>query len=89
MSREQFSCSKIATNRSIARTNLQFQQRQPLQNGCAALAVKALADPSLKARYADLGATPWPTSQAKIKASRDAEEVRLLPIMRAAGIKPE
>jgi tripartite-type tricarboxylate transporter receptor subunit TctC len=54
-----------------------------------ALLAKALADPALKARYADLGATPWPTSPAEIKAFRDAEEVRLLPVMRAAGIKPE
>jgi hypothetical protein len=41
------------------------------------------------ARYTDLGATPWPTSPAEIKAFRDAEETRLLPIMKAAGIKPE
>ena len=54
-----------------------------------ALIVKALADPALKARYADLGATPWPTSPAEIKAFRDSEEVRLLPVMKAAGIKPE
>jgi tripartite-type tricarboxylate transporter receptor subunit TctC len=54
-----------------------------------ALTVKALADPGLKARYADLGATPWPTSPAEIKAFRDSEEARLLPVMRAAGIKPE
>jgi hypothetical protein len=40
-------------------------------------------------RYTDLGATPWPTSPAEIKAFRDAEETRLLPIMKAAGIKPE
>jgi hypothetical protein len=37
----------------------------------------------------DLGATPWPTSPAETKAFRDAEETRLLPIMKAAGIKPE
>jgi hypothetical protein len=43
----------------------------------------------LKARYADLGATSWPTSPAEIKAFRDSEEVLLLPIMKAAGIKPE
>jgi tripartite-type tricarboxylate transporter receptor subunit TctC len=54
-----------------------------------ALTVKALADPTVKARYNDLGATPWPTSPAEIKAFRDAEELRLLPIMKAAGIKPE
>jgi tripartite-type tricarboxylate transporter receptor subunit TctC len=54
-----------------------------------ALLRKTLADPALKARYADLGATPWPTSPAEIKAFRDSEEVRLLPIMKAAGIKPE
>jgi hypothetical protein len=43
--------------------------------------------PWLKARYADLGATSWPP--AEIKAFRDSEEVLLLPIMKAAGIKPE
>lgn len=53
-----------------------------------ALTVKALADPSLKARYSELGATPWPTSPAEIRAFRDSEEVRLLPVMKAAGIKP-
>jgi tripartite-type tricarboxylate transporter receptor subunit TctC len=54
-----------------------------------ALAVKALTDPGLKARYADLGATPWPTTPAEIRAFRDAEELRLLPILKAAGVKPE
>src|SRR5882757_4929191 len=54
-----------------------------------ALTAKALADPWLKARYTELGAKPWPTSPAEIKAFRDSEEVRLLPIMKAAGIKPE
>jgi tripartite-type tricarboxylate transporter receptor subunit TctC len=53
-----------------------------------ALTVKALADPALKARYSELGATPWPTSPAEIRAFRDSEEVRLLPVMKAAGIKP-
>jgi tripartite-type tricarboxylate transporter receptor subunit TctC len=54
-----------------------------------ALTVKALVDPALKARYSDLGATSWPTSPAEIKAFRDSEEARLLPILKAAGIKPE
>jgi tripartite-type tricarboxylate transporter receptor subunit TctC len=54
-----------------------------------ALIVKALADPALKTRYSDLGATPWPTSPAEIVAFRDSEEKRLLPILKAAGIKPE
>ena len=54
-----------------------------------ALTVRALSDPALKARYADLGATPWPVSPAEIKAFRDAEEARLLPVLKAAGIKPE
>ena len=54
-----------------------------------ALIARALADPALKARYSDLGATPWPMSPAKIKAFRDAEETRLLPVLKAAGIKPE
>jgi tripartite-type tricarboxylate transporter receptor subunit TctC len=54
-----------------------------------ALTIKALADRTLKERYADLGATPWPASSAEIKKFRDSEEARLLPIMKAAGIKPE
>src|SRR3954466_14947290 len=54
-----------------------------------ALIAKALADPALKARYGDLGATPWPMSPAEIAAFRDSEEKRLLPIMKVAGIKPE
>src|SRR3954470_2575083 len=54
-----------------------------------ALTIKALADRGLQERYADLGATPWPASSAEIKAFRDSEEARLLPIMKAAGIKPE
>jgi tripartite-type tricarboxylate transporter receptor subunit TctC len=54
-----------------------------------ALIAKALADPALKARYGDLGATPWPMSPAEIAAFRDSEEKRLLPVMKAAGIKPE
>ena len=53
-----------------------------------ALTNKALADPNLKARYADLGATPMPMSPAEMKAFRASEEARLLPIMKAAGIKP-
>jgi len=54
-----------------------------------ALTIKALGEKSLQERYADLGATPWPASSAEIKAFRDSEEARLLPIMKAAGIKPE
>jgi tripartite-type tricarboxylate transporter receptor subunit TctC len=54
-----------------------------------AVTVKALADPFVKTRYAELGATAWATSPSEIKAYRDSEEARLLPIMKAAGIKPE
>jgi tripartite-type tricarboxylate transporter receptor subunit TctC len=54
-----------------------------------ALTVKALADPVLKARYGDLGATPWPASPAEVKAFRESEEARLMPVIKAAGIKPE
>jgi tripartite-type tricarboxylate transporter receptor subunit TctC len=50
---------------------------------------KALADRVLQERYADLGATPWPASPSEISKFRDSEEARLLPIMKAAGIKPE
>src|SRR3982074_3430569 len=53
-----------------------------------ALTVKALADPALKARYSALGSSPWPASSAEIKAFRESEEARLLPVMQAAGIKP-
>ncbi len=48
MSRELFSVSKIGANRSIARTDLQFQQRQALQHGCIALAVPGLAKDRLR-----------------------------------------
>jgi tripartite-type tricarboxylate transporter receptor subunit TctC len=54
-----------------------------------ALTIRALAEKSLQERYADLGATPWPATSAEIRAFRDSEEARLLPIMKAAGIKPE
>jgi tripartite-type tricarboxylate transporter receptor subunit TctC len=54
-----------------------------------ALSVKALTDRGLKARYNDLGAEPMPMSPAEIRAYRDSEEARLLPLMKAAGIKPE
>jgi tripartite-type tricarboxylate transporter receptor subunit TctC len=53
------------------------------------LTVKALGDRALQERYADLGATPWPATSSEISKFRDAEEKRLLPIMKAAGIKPE
>jgi hypothetical protein len=43
----------------------------------------------LNARYAELGATSLPTSPAEIKAFGESEEARLLPIMKAAGIKLE
>ena len=39
--------------------------------------------------YGDLGASTWPTSPAEIAAFRDSEQARLLPVMKAAGIKPE
>ena len=54
-----------------------------------ALTGKALKDPWLQQRYADLGATTWPTTPQEISAYRDSEEGRLLPTMKAAGIKPE
>jgi hypothetical protein len=43
----------------------------------------------VKKRYADLGASVWPTSPDEAKAYRDAEEKRLMPIIKSAGIKPE
>lgn len=54
-----------------------------------ALTAKALADDVVKKRYAELGASVWPTSPEEARAFRDSEEKRLLPIMKAAGIKPE
>ncbi len=54
-----------------------------------ALTARALADPQVTARYRDLGASAWPTTPAEISAFRDNEQARLLPVMKAAGIKPE
>lgn len=54
-----------------------------------ALTARALADPAVKARYGDLGASTWATSPAEILAFRDSEQARLLPVMKVAGIKPE
>jgi tripartite-type tricarboxylate transporter receptor subunit TctC len=54
-----------------------------------ALTARALADPQVKTRYGDLGASTWSTSPAEIAAFRDSEQARLLPVMKAAGIKPE
>jgi len=54
-----------------------------------ALTVRSLDDGFVKKRYAELGATVWPTTPGEAKAYRDAEEKRLLPIMQAAGIKPQ
>jgi tripartite-type tricarboxylate transporter receptor subunit TctC len=53
------------------------------------LTVKALADPALIKSYGELGATPLPMTPAEATAFRDSEEARLLPLMKAAGIKPE
>jgi tripartite-type tricarboxylate transporter receptor subunit TctC len=54
-----------------------------------ALTVTALADAVVKKRYAELGASVWPTSPDEARAYRESEEKRLLPVMKAAGIKPE
>lgn len=54
-----------------------------------ALTVTALASDFVKKRYAELGATVWPTSPDQVRAWRDSEEKRLMPIIKAAGIKPE
>jgi hypothetical protein len=43
----------------------------------------------VKKRYGELGATVWPTTPDECRAYRDSEEKRLLPIIKAAGIKPE
>jgi tripartite-type tricarboxylate transporter receptor subunit TctC len=54
-----------------------------------ALVSQALASDFVKKRYGDLGASVWPASPDELRRYRDSEEKRLLPIMRAAGIKPE
>ena len=54
-----------------------------------ALTAKALADPQVKTRYRDLGASTWATSRVEIATFRDSEQARLLPVMKTAGIKPE
>ena len=54
-----------------------------------ALTARALADPTVKKRYGDLGASTWATSPAEVLAFRDSEQARLLPVMKVAGIKPE
>jgi tripartite-type tricarboxylate transporter receptor subunit TctC len=54
-----------------------------------ALTIKALAEPAVKGRYAELGASTWPSSPTEVSQFRDSEEARLLPVMKAAGIKPE
>src|SRR5437868_8162030 len=48
-----------------------------------ALTVTALASDFVKKRYADLGASPWPTTPQEATAYRDSEEKRLMPIMKA------
>jgi tripartite-type tricarboxylate transporter receptor subunit TctC len=53
-----------------------------------ALSRKALADPVVMQKFAELGAVAWPTSAEEITAFRDSEEKRLLPIIKAAGIVP-
>lgn len=54
-----------------------------------ALTVTALKDDFVKKRYAGLGGSIWPTTPDECRAHRDSEEKRLLPIIRAAGIKAE
>ena len=51
--------------------------------------VKSLTDPDVKRRFEELGATTWPTSPEEATAFRATEEARLLPVIQAAGIKPQ
>jgi tripartite-type tricarboxylate transporter receptor subunit TctC len=53
-----------------------------------ALSVKALSDPVVIQKFAELGAVAWSTSPAELNVFRDSEEKRLLPIIKAAGIVP-
>lgn len=52
------------------------------------LAVQVLKDPTVGAKFAELGAQPFPTSSVEITAFRDKEEARLLPVIKTAGIVP-
>jgi tripartite-type tricarboxylate transporter receptor subunit TctC len=54
-----------------------------------AMTVTALNSDFVKKRYGDLGATVWPTTPDEAARYRDSEAKRLLPVMQAAGIKPE
>ena len=49
----------------------------------------ALADPKLKARFADLGGTVFPTSPAEFGKFIAAETEKWAKVIRAANIKPE
>jgi tripartite-type tricarboxylate transporter receptor subunit TctC len=51
------------------------------------LANMALASEELKAKFADLGATPWWQTPADTLAYRDSEEARLAPIIRKSGAR--
>jgi tripartite-type tricarboxylate transporter receptor subunit TctC len=52
-------------------------------------ALKALNDPDVRRRFEELGATAWPTSPEEVTAFRAKEEVRLMPLIQAAGIVPQ
>ena len=52
-------------------------------------ALKSLNDPDVRRRFEELGATAWPTSPEEVTAFRAKEEVRLMPLIQAAGIVPQ
>jgi tripartite-type tricarboxylate transporter receptor subunit TctC len=52
-----------------------------------AVANKALADPLIVSRFAELGVLPWQISPSDLTAFRDREEERLMPIVSAASLK--
>jgi tripartite-type tricarboxylate transporter receptor subunit TctC len=49
----------------------------------------ALADPAMKARFADLGAEPMPTTPAEFAKFIAAETEKWGKVIKSAGIKPE
>jgi tripartite-type tricarboxylate transporter receptor subunit TctC len=61
----------------------------PMQERMSAFARQALESPDLVRSYQDLGAAPWWTTPAQIRAFRAQEEARLAPLVRATGARVE
>ncbi len=54
-----------------------------------ALTRQALAGEELRRSFADLGATPWWTTQEDLEAYRAAQEAALRPLILASGARVE